>query len=459
MFPTRPQVEQLAPDASSIKAAGKVSNPSTWAHLASGDEAVWGVCRGSREYQVQVDLRDLASRCSCPSRKFPCKHALGLLFLSATTPPSAGEPPSWVSSWLGKRRKAAAPAAVEEDLTPEEQAAKEAKRAAGRAKRTRARERRVSDGIAALDLWLRDLVREGLSDLDSRPYSFFSNRAQALGDAQATGLRRRVADIAEIPGSSPDWPARVLDRLGQLALLTDAWGREDALPEALRADLRSTIGFSRRTEDTVAHGDLLDGTWLVAGQQVEELELVSSERTWLLHPCGRAGLVIRYARNPGAFGPVLLPGTLVPLTLAFHPSALPQRAVVHERGEGMAPASPEALVGVPGGPLTGPHLDVRHDRIAPFLDRAAACWGLVPWVAEVPAVLRGVTPVRTSDSRWWLVDCDGDGLRLTRGGHWTLLAVSGGRPVDVFGEWDGDHLRPLLVAGEHGLRRLDTDAL
>lgn len=444
MFPTRPQVEQLAPDAASIKAAGKVSNPSKWAHVASADEAVWGVCRGSREYQVQVDLRDLASRCSCPSRKFPCKHALGLLFLSATTPPAAGEPPSWVSSWLGKRRKVEAPE-VAEDLTPEEAAAKEAKRAAGREKRVRARERRVTDGVAALDLWLRDLVREGLSDLDSRPYSFFSNRAQALGDAQATGLRRRVADIAEIPGSSPDWPARVLDRLGQLALLTDAWGREDALPEALRADLRSTIGFQRRTENTVAHGDLVDGTWLVAGQQVEELELVFSERTWLLHEAGRPALVIRYARNQGAFGPVLLPGARVPLTLAFHPSALPHRAIIHERGEGMAPGAAEHLVG--------------GEAIAPFLDRAAGWWGLVPWVGQVPAVLSGVTPVRTASGRWWVVDGNGDGLRLSRGGHWTLLAVSGGRPVDVFGEWDGDQLRPLLVAGEHGLRRLDGDAL
>ena len=30
-----------------------------------------------------ADLRDLGSKCTCPSRKFPCKHVLGLLWLNA----------------------------------------------------------------------------------------------------------------------------------------------------------------------------------------------------------------------------------------------------------------------------------------------------------------------------------------------------------------------------------------
>ncbi|MDQ3283523.1 MAG: SWIM zinc finger family protein, partial [Acidobacteriota bacterium] len=31
-------------------------------------------------------LTDLASKCSCPSRKFPCKHAVGLLVLGVQSP-------------------------------------------------------------------------------------------------------------------------------------------------------------------------------------------------------------------------------------------------------------------------------------------------------------------------------------------------------------------------------------
>jgi SWIM zinc finger len=42
---------------------------------------VWGLCAGSgkRPYQTVVDLTGPAYKCSCPSRKFPCKHALALL--------------------------------------------------------------------------------------------------------------------------------------------------------------------------------------------------------------------------------------------------------------------------------------------------------------------------------------------------------------------------------------------
>ena len=42
---------------------------------------LWGLCAGSGKnpYQTIVDLSGPAYKCSCPSRKFPCKHALGLL--------------------------------------------------------------------------------------------------------------------------------------------------------------------------------------------------------------------------------------------------------------------------------------------------------------------------------------------------------------------------------------------
>ena len=64
-------------------------------------------CQGSgaNPYQTQVDLQNIAFKCSCPSHKFPCKHSLGLLFLYASQPNlfSTGEEPAWVSEWLDKR--------------------------------------------------------------------------------------------------------------------------------------------------------------------------------------------------------------------------------------------------------------------------------------------------------------------------------------------------------------------
>ena len=44
-------------------------------------------------------------------------------------------------------------------------------------------------------------------------------------------------------------------------------------------------------------------------------------------------------------------------------------------------------------------------------------------------------------------DAEGGLLNVSRGftGGWRLLSLSGGRPVGVFGEWDGETLSPLAA--------------
>ncbi|MET7305026.1 SWIM zinc finger family protein, partial [Embleya sp. NPDC005575] len=90
---TAEQVLALAPDAASRKAGSRLAVPRPWsaagaAEFAGGAGAVWGVCAGSgvTPYRTVVDLTGPASQCSCPSRKFPCKHVLGLLLLWAADP-------------------------------------------------------------------------------------------------------------------------------------------------------------------------------------------------------------------------------------------------------------------------------------------------------------------------------------------------------------------------------------
>jgi hypothetical protein len=76
---------RLAPDTASVKAAKGLVIPTKWPRLGYDEAAIWGECQGSgsKPYQTQIDLSEPAFRCSCPSRKFPCKHglALGLLYL------------------------------------------------------------------------------------------------------------------------------------------------------------------------------------------------------------------------------------------------------------------------------------------------------------------------------------------------------------------------------------------
>jgi uncharacterized Zn finger protein len=100
------QVAEMAPDSSSAAAGKKLMALKNWEALGQNPEAVWGLCRGSATYQVKVDLGNLGYHCSCPSRKFPCKHVIGLLMLFAASPDAVAscEPPDWVGEWIERRR-------------------------------------------------------------------------------------------------------------------------------------------------------------------------------------------------------------------------------------------------------------------------------------------------------------------------------------------------------------------
>src|SRR5271157_3995922 len=104
----RVRVLALAPDAPSQRAAQSLASGRSWLLTGAAEPgALWGECRGSAAmpYRIVVDLAGPAYRCSCPSRKFPCKHALALLLLWAdgSVEEDAGQPPSWAASWLTER--------------------------------------------------------------------------------------------------------------------------------------------------------------------------------------------------------------------------------------------------------------------------------------------------------------------------------------------------------------------
>jgi hypothetical protein len=80
---TADQVLALAPDDSSAKAAKGLLAPAKWPTLGRDEAALWGECQGSgsKPYQVIIDVSGPSFKCTCPSRKFPCKHGLALYLL------------------------------------------------------------------------------------------------------------------------------------------------------------------------------------------------------------------------------------------------------------------------------------------------------------------------------------------------------------------------------------------
>src|SRR3954452_8153695 len=105
------QVLALAPDPSSAKSGKDLSAARKWKTLGVSDALAWGEIQGSGKnpYQTCIDLSEPAFKCTCPSRKFPCKHGLGLFLILAQQPAAfpGGAPPAWVADWLATRSKKA----------------------------------------------------------------------------------------------------------------------------------------------------------------------------------------------------------------------------------------------------------------------------------------------------------------------------------------------------------------
>ena len=83
---TMEQIKNFALDSRSVSNARKIAKAEKWRRLGRDGEALWGVAIGSAgdTYAVYVMLADDAStalRCSCPSRKRPCKHVLALAIM------------------------------------------------------------------------------------------------------------------------------------------------------------------------------------------------------------------------------------------------------------------------------------------------------------------------------------------------------------------------------------------
>jgi hypothetical protein len=436
------QVLALAPDSSAAAAGRKLGNPNSWKNLGRDVGAAWGECQGSALYQVKADLLDFTTSCNCPSRKFPCKHGIGLLLLTAAGKPAETEPPAWVTAWREKRTDAAAKkvakAVVTEAAPSADAATPAADTAAARAKNADKRLRQVATGLENLDLWLRDLARNGLAGLELKPSNFWEQQAARLVDAKAPGMAMRIRRLENIPGSGPDWPARLLDDLGRTTLLLQAFEGLDTLDPALQADVRSLIGWTLKEDEVAAQGETVQDRWTVLGQRFEDVEdaraNLRSQRSWLQGASsGRIALILQFSMANRPFNESIIPGTAFEADLAFWPSAAPQRALIRKRHD--APLSRAA-------PFAGP------TTMEAFLEGVADALARNPWLESFPCVLKEVMPMRAASGAWSVVDQSGHALPLSRGDHWKLLALSGGMPLDLAGEWTDEVLIPISTQCE-----------
>ncbi|MEV6301490.1 SWIM zinc finger family protein [Actinoplanes sp. NPDC051861] len=401
------QVEALAPDPASLRNARGVTGRFT--ESGEAGDVVWGVCRG---YQVAADVSGPAFKCSCPSRKVPCKHALGLLLLWASSGLSESPAPSFATFRAARPRPSGPPDPV------------------AAAKRVQERASRVAGGMAELSRWLDDQISQGLADFARQSVEPMAAR---LVDAQAPAAAGAVRRLSAASGAH--WADRVLGELALLRLLVSAHSRLDSLDPGLAATVRSRIGFPTSTDEVLA-GPRVSDRWQILGQTESDDGALTTRRTWLRGSAtGRFALVLSFAAPGQALSNDLVPGTEFRGDLCFYPSSAPLRALVAARDSAAAP------FGSPDG----------AGSIRDALSGWAALLAGEPWRYDAPVLLSSVRPGASG----FLLDSEGSALPLAAGHRepWWLLAAAGAGPADVAAEWSPAGLRPLAAWVDGGFVR------
>jgi hypothetical protein len=455
---TREKIAALAPDQLALTASIKLQKPSSWPVLGrDGEDAlVWGECQGSgaTPYRVMADLRDLGNKCTCPSRKFPCKHVLALLWLSVEAPGRLvqGETPSWVAEWLTRRRAPkktggegdaesaatgrGASFAIAESAAPRATKPADPKAVeradAQRLRLRREREASIAGGLDELDRWILDRLEEGLANFTTTAQQTCRSAAARLIDAKAPGLAGMIDELAVtlFRVAQPLRAGYAAERLSAIALLASAYRHQAALPEALRAEVRRQIGWTVRREDLLEDKDALrvTGRWMVVAARAEvQPDRIRRLETWLLRLGERRGAEPDFALLldfvPMAGGPSAPPfyaGEVLSAELAFYASPMPLRALIVTRGA------------AEGGTGWG-----AAQTIAAALDGWDRALAHLPWLESWPLLIGGVRVARGEGKSLWLEDQAGGALPLDMTKPADAAPLLGLRQMAAAGLWDG----------------------
>ncbi|MEO0468990.1 MAG: SWIM zinc finger family protein [Bacteroidota bacterium] len=429
---TEAHIREISPDPGSFQRGSRLARPEKWVSLGRNERTLWGSCKGSGKnpYLTAIDLKGPAYKCSCPVRKFPCKHAIGLMLMMADLP--AAEVPDWVAEWLSKRDQRAGQIKTQSIDTAEKQAAREKRRL------TRLENMRL--GLEDLQQWLEDIIRTGLADVSTEGSDFWQKKAARLVDAQVRGLANRVAAIPQL-FSQPDWQQKILFELGQLYLIAEAFMQVESLPEDLQADLNQLVGVNPKKADVLNQVGKKD-RWLVLGKRIVIEDKMDIQRIWLQgQQSQEMALLLDFSVAGSPFENHFSSGQVIDGDLVYYPASVPQRALF-QRSElipapfelGNAASSIDAF-------LTDTH---QHFLQNPFLER-------------LPALLESVRVLQHGEA-YFIQDQSGDSLPIhPQFRHiWTLMAMSGGAHICVFGEWQTPWFFPLSALDQMGWKALST---
>lgn len=509
---TSEQVLSLAVDKHALRTSRAWSAREKWLRIGQDQGIAWGEFKGKSKKPIQtmVSLKNPLFSCTCTGRKLPCSHALGLRLLffesphlfhlsvpsvssqSTSSDSESSEPVTSSGGWCASLSESSlsstlldAPFADNSTAafldTPITEPVSD--------NLDTARLQRIRNGLNELDLWLGDVVRNGLESVrDKKRASDWQRVARRLVDAQASELASSVRELSTIPRTTAQWPEELLAKMGILHLLIQGFHNYENLPAEVQGDLRLAVGWLPKIETSngsILSENLVADRWHVMARQPVHVGKQRRYKIWLWgEKSNRPALVVRILPNKQKEIEDFLPGTALEGNLYFYPSMAPMRA---EFIGNLAPFPPDESTRNPR-PMTIVQPDRPSAGYANFEEAFQAVNHSAtqnPWRNEFPLLIRSALVKeelkakvnaasrgngkkipgsialynlgRTTTPYTWYIT-DETGIRLSLPSNfeygWHLKALNQQNNIDkskhgaglhLFGVWDRTTFRPYSV--------------
>ncbi len=299
----------------------------------------------------------------------------------------------------------------------------------------------MEKGVEQLHTWLNDVLRTGILEQDFSDDSL-SEVAARMVDAKMGSIGRRIRQFSQLDRTDLEWSDRLRHDLALLYLFVINFKKLSSLTLPMQMTVLNWAGFNIKKKDLNPAKGIHD-TWYVLGVTKRREEQLQVRKCWMVGAQShRFGVIIDFAFGRTRFELEYSFQHAYRGRLNYYPSSFPVRAALFSVEE------------TKRRPITLP----AFDRIEKFLDQFARALAKNPWITSFPCSLKDVILVVTQQ-KFSIVDQDNLQLAVVedQASLWSLLAVSGGHPITVFGEWNGYHLKLMSYWQQGKIISLDLD--
>lgn len=200
---TEATIMRIAANASAVSNGKKLSQKGSFKNLCKDAESTvyWAECAGSSGfYNTSVDFgdgsQDPVCRCSCPSRQFPCKHGIGLMYeiISGKAFTDSAIPEDLAAKKAKKEAaEAKKEAKIQEAIDNAGAPKAKSKSSAAASKKKMAQQ---LEGLDVAEKIVDELLSSGVATLSGQSAKKFVDVANDLGTYYIPGLQAAFMQIA-----------------------------------------------------------------------------------------------------------------------------------------------------------------------------------------------------------------------------------------------------------------------